>query len=159
MIQRYFALKETVSEYRINCNGKHYIVNVCPDKPLLWVLREDLGLYGTKYGCGIGICGTCNVLLNGSLARSCKLPIDSIGDKEVTTIEGINDDLGKAIKNAWYSENVSQCGYCQPGQIISAYALLSANPNPSDSEIDTYMTSLCRCGTYQRIRSAIKFVS
>ena len=159
MIQTYFALKETVGEYMIKCNGKQYIVNVCPDKPLLWVLREDLGLYGTKYGCGIGICGTCNVLLNGSLARSCKLPIDSIGDKEVTTIEGINDDLGKAIKNAWYSENVSQCGYCQPGQIISAYALLSVNPNPSDSEIDTYMTRLCRCGTYQRIRSAIKLIS
>ena len=159
MIQRYFAFKEPASEYRINCNGNHYIVNVCPDKPLLWILREDLGLNGTKYGCGIGICGTCNVLLDGKLARSCKLPIESIGDKEVTTIEGINDELGHAIKDAWYTEQVSQCGYCQPGQIISAYALLSENANPSDSEIDTYMTSLCRCGTYQRIRSAIKRVS
>ena len=159
MIQRYFALNETVSEYRINCNGNLYTVNVCPDKPLLWVLREDLGLYGTKYGCGIGICGTCNVLLDGKLARSCKLTIESIGDKEVTTIEGLNDDLGNAIKDAWYTEQVSQCGYCQPGQIISAYALLSENPNPSDSEIDAYMTSLCRCGTYQRIKSAIKLVS
>jgi isoquinoline 1-oxidoreductase alpha subunit len=154
----HIALKELVSEFRIKVNGNTHSVKVCPDKPLLWVLREDLGLNGTKYGCGIGICGTCNVLLDGKLARSCMLSIESIGDKEVTTIEGINDDLGNAIKDAWYSEKVSQCGYCQPGQIISAYALLSNNPNPSDNDIDTYMTSLCRCGTYQRIRSAIKLV-
>jgi isoquinoline 1-oxidoreductase alpha subunit len=158
MITRYLALKESINEFRIKCNDHIYILNVCPDKPLLWILREDLGLYGTKYGCGIGICGTCNVLLDGKLARSCVLPIKSIADKEVTTIEGLNDDLGNAIKEAWYSEKVSQCGYCQPGQIISAYALLSSNPNPSDSDIDTTMTSLCRCGTYQRIRSAINRV-
>ena len=159
MIQRYLAIMKPVGEHRINCNGNHYIVSARPDKPLLWVLREDLGLNGTKYGCGIGICGTCNVLLDGKLARSCKLPVESIGDREVTTIEGLNDDLGNAIKDAWYAEHVSQCGYCQPGQIISAYALLAEYPNPSDSQIDEHMTSLCRCGTYQRIRSAIKLVS
>ena len=159
MIYRHSALKDSERKFSIKCNGNIYIVNVCPDKPLLWVLREDLGLKGTKYGCGIGPCGTCNVLIDGKLARSCRRPIESIGDMEVTTIEGLNDDLGNAIKDAWYSEKVSQCGYCQPGQIISAYALLSDHPNPSDSDIDTYMTALCRCGTYQRIRSAIKLVS
>ena len=158
MVSRYLAFKQSVSQFRFKCNGDFYKVNGCPDKPLLWVLREDLGLNGTKYGCGKGPCGTCNVLLDGSLARSCLLPIESVGDKEVTTIEGLTDDLGNAIKDAWYSESVSQCGYCQPGQLISAYALLSKNPNPSDSDIETSMTSLCRCGTYQRIRSAIKLV-
>jgi isoquinoline 1-oxidoreductase alpha subunit len=158
MISARKAEKVERGEYRITCNGNLYTVDVYPDKPLLWVLREDLGFSGTKYGCGIGICGTCNVLLDGRLARSCMLSIESIGDQEVTTIEGLDDALGNAIKDAWYTARVSQCGYCQPGQIISAYALLSNTPNPSDSDIDTYMTSLCRCGTYQRIRSAIKLV-
>ncbi len=159
MSAAHIVLKGLKREFRIQCNGNIYTVALCPDKPLLWVLREDLGLKGTKYGCGIGICGTCNVLLDGRLVRSCMLSIESLGDKEVTTIEGLDDALGNAIKDAWYSERVSQCGYCQPGQIISAYALLSNNPHPSDSDIDAHMTSLCRCGTYQRIRSAIKLIS
>jgi aerobic-type carbon monoxide dehydrogenase small subunit (CoxS/CutS family) len=159
IMHKHVVVKESTSEFTIHCNGNVYNFHVSPDKPLLWVLRENLGLNGTKYGCGIGICGTCNVLLDGKLARSCMLSIESIGDKEVTTIEGLNDDLGNAIKDAWYAEKVSQCGYCQPGQIMSAYALLSSNPNPSDHDIDTFMRDLCRCGTYQRIRSAIKLVS
>ena len=146
-------------QFTIKVNGKIYSFDADPEKPLLWVLREDLGLCGTKYSCGIGICGTCTVLLDGIATRSCLVRVESVGDSEVTTIEGLNDDLGKAIKEAWIEEKVSQCGYCQPGQIMNAYQLLSTNPAPTDPDIDDTMTTLCRCGTYQRIRSAIKRAS
>lgn len=143
-------------EFMIKVNGISYTVDVDPQKPLLWVLREDIGLTGTKYGCGIGICGSCTVLLDGIASHSCKVEVESVGDREVTTIEGLNDVVGKAIKEAWIEDQVSQCGYCQPGQIMKAAYLLSNNPDPSDDDIDENMTNLCRCGTYQRIRSAIK---
>jgi isoquinoline 1-oxidoreductase alpha subunit len=111
---------------------------------------------GTKYSCGIGICGSCTVLVDGVATRSCIIGVGSLDNSEVTTIEGLNHEVGRAVKEAWIEEKVSQCGYCQPGQIITASYLLSINPNPSDSDIDETMTNLCRCGTYQRIRAAIK---
>ena len=144
---------------RIKVNGKFNTVDVDPQKPLLWVLREDIGLTGTKYGCGIGVCGSCTVLLDGIAQSSCTLEIESVGNREVTTIEGLNNEVGKAVKDAWIEEKVSQCGYCQPGQIIKATYLLSNNTDPSDDDIDESMTNLCRCGTYQRIRSAIKLAA
>lgn len=137
-------------------NGNSYDIDVDSRKPLLWVLREDLGLNGTKFGCGIGFCGACMVLVDGIATPSCQLEAGSMGGEEITTIEGLNNDLAKAIKEAWIMEKVVQCGYCQPGQIISAYALLLQKPNPSDEDIDKNMTNLCRCGTYQRIRAAIQ---
>lgn len=143
-------------KFRIKVNGNFHNVDVDRQKPLLWVLREDIGICGTKYGCGIGVCGSCTVLLDGIAYSSCTVEIESVGEREVTTIEGLNDDVGKALKEAWIEEKVSQCGYCQPGQIMNAFQLLSNNPDPSDDDIDEDMTNLCRCGTYQRIRSAIK---
>jgi len=143
-------------QFRIKVNGKFYNVDVDPQKPLLWVLREDIGLTGTKYGCGIGVCGSCTVLLDGSATPSCTFEIESVGTKKVTTIEGLNNKVGKAVKEAWIEEKVSQCGYCQPGQIMKATYLLSNNSEPTDDDIDEHMTNLCRCGTYQRIRLAIK---
>ena len=142
--------------FTINVNEKIYTVDVDAQKPLLWVLREDLGLCGTKYSCGIGICGTCTVLVDGIATRSCIVEVGSLDNSEVTTIEGLNDEVGRAVKEAWIEEKVSQCGYCQPGQIITASYLLSINTNPSDIDIDETITNLCRCGTYQRIRAAIK---
>ena len=143
-------------QFSINVNMKLYTVDVDPSKPLLWVLREDIGLTGTKYGCGIGICGSCTVLLDGSSTPSCTVDIESVGSRGVITIEGLNNKVGKAVKEAWIEEKVSQCGYCQPGQIMKATYLLSNNSDPSDEDIDEHMTNLCRCGTYQRIRAAIK---
>jgi isoquinoline 1-oxidoreductase alpha subunit len=146
-------------KFRIKVNGKFHTVDVDSQKPLLWVLREDIGLTGTKYSCGIGLCGSCTVLLDGIAQSSCTLEIESVGNREVTTIEGLNNEVGKAVKDAWIEEKVSQCGYCQPGQIIKATYLLSNNTDPSDDDIDESMTNLCRCGTYQRIRSAIKLAA
>ena len=146
-------------KFRIKVNGKFHNVDVDSQKPLLWVLREDIGLTGTKYSCGIGLCGSCTVLLDGIAQSSCTLEIESVGNREVTTIEGLNNDVGKAVKDAWIEEKVSQCGYCQPGQIIKATYLLSNNSDPSNDDIDESMTNLCRCGTYQRIRSAIKLAA
>ena len=142
--------------FTINVNEKIYTLDVDPQKPLLWVLREDLGICGTKYSCGIGICGSCTVLVDGVATRSCIVEVGSLDNSKVTTIEGLNHEVGRAVKEAWIEEKVPQCGYCQPGQIITASYLLSINPNPSDSDIDETMTNLCRCGTYQRIRAAIK---
>jgi len=142
--------------YTLTVNGQSYDIDVDPKKPLLWVLREDIGLTGAKYSCGIGLCGTCSVLVDGEARQSCILPIDEVGAVEVTTIEGLVDGVGKAVKAAWIKEKVSQCGYCQPGQIVKATHLLSTVPNPTDDDIDREMTTLCRCGTYQRIRSGIK---
>ena len=143
-------------QYNLRVNGRLYTVDVDSQKPLLWVLREELDLNGSKYSCGIGICGACTVLLDGVAYSSCSLTVDSVGNREITTIEGLDNGIGTSLKEAWIEEKVSQCGYCQPGQILKAASLLSLNPNPTDGEIDEYMTNICRCGTYQRIRAAIK---
>ena len=143
-------------EFSIRVNRKFFAVDVDPQKPLLWVLREDIGLCGTKYSCGIGLCGSCTVLVDGVPYASCKVPVADLGNSAVTTIEGLNDKVGKAVKRAWITEKVSQCGYCQPGQIVKAAYLLSTHADPSDELISETMTNLCRCGTYQRIKAAIK---
>jgi isoquinoline 1-oxidoreductase alpha subunit len=140
----------------LKINGLFYRMDVDPQKPLLWVLREDIGLNGTKYSCGIGFCGCCAVLVDGSPIHSCMVAVGTVRDSEIITIEGLTSDVGKSVKESWIAEQVPQCGYCQPAQIIKATYLLSQNPDPSDDEIDKAMTSLCRCGTYPRIRAAIK---
>jgi len=140
----------------LRVNGQEHTVDVSPDTPLLWVLRDTLGLTGTKYGCGIGLCGTCTVHLDGKASRSCTIPVSEVAGREITTIEGLSIDGNHPLQQAWLAENVSQCGYCQPGQIMAAAALLAENPNPTDDDIDAAMShNLCRCGTYQRIRRAI----
>ena len=137
-------------------NGKPRTVDVPPDTPLLWVLRDTLGLTGTKYGCGIALCGACTVHLEGEPVRSCVTPITAVGAREITTIEGLSPDSSHPVQRAWIAEEVAQCGYCQSGQIMSAAALLAKTPSPTDGEIDAAMAgNLCRCGTYQRIRRAI----
>ncbi len=146
-------------EFTLNINGYAYTVDVDPKKPLLWVLREDIGLCGTKYSCGVGLCGTCTVLVNGAARRSCVVAVESVGSSAITTIEGLDSEVGRAVKEAWLAENVSQCGYCQPGQVMNATTLLMENPAPSDDAIDEGMTCLCRCGTYPRIRDGIKRAS
>ena len=146
-----------IEKYRIRINGNDYEVEADENKPLLWVLRDELELTGTKYGCGIGQCGACTVHLDGTAVRSCNLTISTIGDSNITTIEGLNE--GHPILRAWEGVNVPQCGYCQTGQIMSTYALLKNTPNPSDEEIHKAMNgNICRCGTYYRIRKAIKLV-
>ncbi len=135
-------------------NGKKRMVDVAPDTPLLWVLRENLGLTGTKFGCGEGLCGSCTVHIDGKAERSCQIPVKDAAGKRITTIEGLAK--GHAVKKAWLEEEVSQCGWCQPGQIMQAAALLKEKPQPSDADIDSAMGgNICRCGTYQRIRTAI----
>ena len=137
-----------------NVNGKSQTVDVAPDTPLLWVLRDTLGMTGTKFGCGKALCGACTVHLNGMAIRSCITPIGSVAGQKVTTIEGLKMNN---VQKAWIALDVPQCGYCQPGQIMSATALLAANKNPSDADIDAAMSgNICRCGTYPRIRAAIK---
>jgi len=141
---------------KLKVNGKPQTVEVAPDTPLLWVLRETLGLTGTKFGCGMALCGACTVHLNGEAVRSCVTPISRAAGKDVTTIEGLKDEVGHALQAAWIAEDVVQCGYCQSGQIMSAAVLLRENSDPSDDDIDDSMTgNICRCGTYQRIRRAI----
>ena len=137
-------------------NGRSTSLDVPADMPLLWVVREVLNLRGTKYGCGIAMCGACTVHIDGEAVRSCVTPISSVAGKRVTTIEGLSSDGSHAVQEAWVDVDVSQCGYCQPGQIMSAAALLAKNPNPSDAQIDVAMNgNFCRCGTYLRIRQAI----
>jgi aerobic-type carbon monoxide dehydrogenase small subunit (CoxS/CutS family) len=137
-------------------NGRAVSVEVEADKPLLWVLREDLGLTGAKYGCGIAICGCCTVHLGGDAVRSCVTPVSRVEGKRVTTIEGLSNGLTHPVQQAWLEVQVPQCGYCQPGQIMSAVCLLAQKSNPTDADIDDAMSaSLCRCGTYPRIRRAI----
>jgi isoquinoline 1-oxidoreductase alpha subunit len=137
-------------------NGKSQTVDVSPDMPLLWVLRDTLNMTGTKFGCGMALCGACTVHINGEMTRSCVTPISSVAGKKVTTIEGLSDNGLHPVQQAWIAEDVPQCGYCQSGQIMSAVALLSKKPYPTDAEIDDFMSgNICRCGTYQRIRKAI----
>ncbi len=141
----------------VRINDTDYQTDVTPDTPLLWVLRDMLGLTGTKFGCGIAECGACTVHVNGKAVRACSLPVGLLNGRPVTTIEGIgNDPLGQAVQKAWMEIDVVQCGYCQPGQIMSAIALLRDNPHPTDADIDAAMSgNICRCGTYLRIRQAI----
>ena len=140
----------------ITVNGHAYEVDAVPDMPLLLVLRDIIQLRGTKYGCGIAQCGACTVHIDGQPTRACQIRLDSIGTAKITTIEGANDRIGDAVKTAWRSLDVVQCGYCQSGQMMSAIALLSSTPHPSDSDIDAAMDgNICRCGTYVRIRKAI----
>jgi aerobic-type carbon monoxide dehydrogenase small subunit (CoxS/CutS family) len=156
--------------FNLNINGKSREVDVDPGTPLLWVLRDHLGLKGTKYGCGVAMCGSCTVHLNGIAMRSCTLSISMVGNQKITTIEGLSENVQKIttieglsenvdhpVQKAWLELDVPQCGYCQSGQIMSAAALLNANPNPSDAEIEGAMDgNICRCGTYVRIKAAIK---
>ena len=150
-----------MATFQLTVNGEERTVEAVPNTPLLWIIRDNLGLTGTKYGCGMAQCGACTVHLDGVAVRSCSTPISTVGSKKVTTIEGISsgDDL-HPVQQAWMDEDVPQCGYCQSGQIMSAVALLSKNPAPADSEIETGMAgNICRCGTYERIRKAIKRAS
>ena len=140
----------------LNVNGTQYEVDVSPDMPLLWVIRDIIGLKGTKYGCGIGMCGSCTVHVNGVARYTCILPVGDV-EGAVTTIEGLSDNGDHPVQKAWAAHNVPQCGYCQPGQIMQAASLLNENPNPTDDDIDAAMDgNICRCGTYPRIRNAIK---
>jgi aerobic-type carbon monoxide dehydrogenase small subunit (CoxS/CutS family) len=141
---------------RLRINGRGRLVDVEPETPLLWVLRDTLRLTGTKYGCGVGACGACTVHLDGVAVRSCVTEISSVGERSVTTIEGLAQTASALVQRAWVEEDVPQCGYCQAGQIMQAAALLRENPGPTDADIDSAMTgNLCRCGTYDRIRRAI----
>jgi isoquinoline 1-oxidoreductase subunit alpha len=140
----------------LTVNGRRHQVNAEPDTPLLWVLRDSLGLTGTKYGCGIAQCGACTVHLAGRPIRSCVTPVSAVGSSAITTIEGVSADATHRVQRAWIAEEVPQCGYCQSGQIMSAAALLASTPDPSDDDIDVAMAgNVCRCGTYDRIRRAI----
>ncbi len=137
-------------------NGKAQTVDVSPDMPLLWVLRDTLNMTGTKFGCGMALCGACTVHINGEATRSCITPISSVSGKKIVTIEGLSADGSHPVQIAWMEEDVPQCGYCQSGQIMSAVALLAKKPKPTDADIDDFMSgNICRCGTYQRIRKAI----
>ena len=143
----------------LNINGKQQAVDVDPKTPLLWVLREHLNLVGTKYGCGIAQCGACTVHLEGKAVRSCSLPVSAVANKNITTIEGLSENGDHSVQKAWLEHDVAQCGYCQTGQIMSAAALLKRNPNPTDEQIEAAMSgNICRCGTYLRIKDAIKSV-
>jgi isoquinoline 1-oxidoreductase alpha subunit len=137
-------------------NGKPQSVDVSPEMPLLWVLRDTLNMTGTKFGCGMALCGACTVHIEGAATRSCVTPVSSVAGKKITTIEGLSSDASHPVQQAWMETNVPQCGYCQPGQIMSAVALLAKNSAPTDTDIDDAMSgNICRCGTYQRIRQAI----
>jgi isoquinoline 1-oxidoreductase subunit alpha len=139
----------------LTINGTAHTVEAEPDTPLLWVLRDEVGLTGTKFGCGQGLCGACSVLVDGQLTRSCVLPVAAVAGKSIKTIEGLSPDKSHPVQRAWVAESVPQCGYCQSGMILAAVALLDTKPAPTDADIDTAMTNLCRCGTYNRVRKAI----
>jgi len=145
-----------VSTLTLNVNDKEHVVSVAPDTPLLWVIRENLGLTGTKFGCGVSICGACTIHVDGDAVRSCTTAVSEVVGKKIVTIEGLSADGRHPVQKAWIEEEVPQCGYCHSGQIMAAAALLAENPNPTDEDIDDAMSdNLCRCGTYQRIRQAI----
>jgi aerobic-type carbon monoxide dehydrogenase small subunit (CoxS/CutS family) len=140
---------------KLTVNGKTHDLDVEGDTPLLWVIRDEVGLTGTKFGCGIGACGACTVLLEGEPTRSCVLPMSAVAGKSITTIEGLSADKSHPVQKAWIAESVPQCGYCQSGMILTAASLLKRSANPTDTEIDAAMTNICRCGTYDRVRKAI----
>ena len=143
--------------FNLNVNGKTQQVDVDPSTPMLWVLRDNLKLVGTKYGCGIAQCGSCTIHLEGVAVRSCQLPVSAVGSQKVTTIEGLSEHADHPVQKAWLEHDVPQCGYCQAGQIMSAAALLKSNPRPTDADIEGAMNgNICRCGTYTRIKAAIK---
>jgi len=143
--------------FSLKINGQTKQVDVDPATPMLWVLREHLNMPGTKYGCGVAQCGACTIHLNGNAVRSCQLPVSAIGKNEITTIEGLSENGEHPLQKAWLEHDVAQCGYCQSGQIMTAAALLKANPHPTEAQIEAAMTgNICRCGTYVRIREAIK---
>ena len=149
-----------MASFTLNINGEKKEVDVDPNTPLLWVLREDLDLVGTKYGCGMSQCGACTVHLNGAAVRSCVFPVSAVANQPITTIEGLSENGDHPVQKAWLEEDVAQCGYCQSGQIMSAAALLNNNPNPTDEDIDLAMSgNICRCATYVRIKKAIKKAS
>ena len=146
-----------MASYTLTVNGSKQTVDVAPDTPLLWVLRDHLNLVGTKYGCGMAQCGACTIHLGATAMRSCVLPVSAVGTQPVTTIEGLSADADHPVQRAWLEHDVAQCGYCQAGQIMTASALLKQNPHPSDAEIESAMNgNLCRCATYMRIRAAIR---
>ena len=146
-----------MAQLTIKINGEDHQVDVAPDTPMLWVLRDHMNLNGTKYGCGIGLCGACTIHVDGVATRSCSLPVSVVGESAITTIEGLSKKHDHPIQQAWLEHDVPQCGYCQPGQIMNAASLLNQNPDPSDSDIDIAMNgNICRCGTYIRIKAAIK---
>lgn len=150
------GLLEGLMAIQFTLNGKPQTVNVNPNMPLLWVLRDVLGMTGTKFGCGMALCGACTVHINGEATRSCVTPASSVAGKKITTIEGLSEDRSHPVQQAWMELDVPQCGYCQSGQIMSAAALLASNPRPTDADIDQAMKgNICRCGTYHRIRQAI----
>jgi isoquinoline 1-oxidoreductase subunit alpha len=136
-------------------NGTAREIDVEDDTPLLWVLREELGLTGTKFGCGIAECGACTVHVNGEAIRSCSVPVRTVAGRNITTIEGLSSDSSHPVQQAWLTEQVPQCGYCQSGQIMATVAFLKTNPNPTDADIDAGLTNICRCGTYERLRRAV----
>jgi isoquinoline 1-oxidoreductase alpha subunit len=140
---------------KLTINGRTHEVDVEGDTPLLWVIRDDVGLTGTKFGCGVGACGACTVLIEGEPTRSCVLPLSAAAGKSITTIEGLSADRSHPVQKAWIAESVPQCGYCQSGMILTAAALLKRKPHPTDADIDSAMTNICRCGTYDRARKAI----
>jgi len=149
-----------MAQFTLKINGRDYQTDAAPDTPLLWVLRDHLGLVGTKYGCGIAQCGACTVHLNGEATRSCVLPVSAVASAKITTIEGLSEKGDHPVQLAWDEADVPQCGYCQAGQIMTAAAMLKKNPKPSDAEIEATMSgNLCRCGTYHRIRDAIKLAA
>ncbi|MDW3648578.1 MAG: (2Fe-2S)-binding protein [Bacteroidia bacterium] len=146
-----------MAAFTLNINGKDHQLEVDPSTPMLWVLRDHINLVGTKYGCGIAQCGACTIHLDGVAVRSCQMPVSAIGDKAITTIEGLSEKGDHPLQKAWIEHDVPQCGYCQAGQIMNAAAFLKDNPNPSDEEIESAMNgNICRCGTYTRIKAAIK---
>jgi isoquinoline 1-oxidoreductase subunit alpha len=146
-----------MAKYNLKINGKTQKVEADPTTPMLWVLRDHLDMQGTKYGCGVAQCGACTVHLNGSAVRSCQLPVSSVGKGTITTIEGLSEKGDHPVQKAWLEHDVAQCGYCQAGQIMSAASLLKSNPNPTDADIENFMSgNICRCGTYMRIKAAIK---
>ena len=140
---------------KLTVNGRAHQIDVDPETPLLWVLRDSLGLTGTKYGCGIAQCGSCTVHIDGQAQRACAIPVGTVADMQIMTIEGLSPDSSHPVQKAWLAHEVPQCGYCQSGQIMAAVALLKEKPKPTDADIDAAMTNICRCGTYQRVRQAI----
>jgi isoquinoline 1-oxidoreductase alpha subunit len=145
---------------RLTINGTSRDVDVDPDTPLLWVIREQIGLTGTKYGCGVAVCGACTVQIDGVATRSCVLPVSAVeANQQITTIEGLSPDSSHPVQKAWLALDVPQCGYCQAGMIMAAAGLLAQNPNPTDEDINAEITNICRCGTYNRVRAAIKLAA